>query len=48
MYGNGDKCTNGDNAAQNGKARQSKFNIYCAEKQDEVIIEMLFMFLVQS
>jgi hypothetical protein len=35
-YGNGDKCTNGDNPLQNGKPRQSKFNIHCAEKQDEV------------
>ncbi len=36
QYGGGDKCTNGDNPLLNGKPRQSKFNIYCAEKQDEV------------
>lgn len=38
QYGGGDKCTNGDNPMQNGKPRQTKFNIYCAEKADEVII----------
>lgn len=37
QYGGGDKCTNGDNPMQNGKPRQTKFNIYCAEKQDDVI-----------
>lgn len=37
-YGGGDKCTNGDNPLQNGKPRQSKFNIYCGDKQDDVLI----------
>ena len=37
QYGGGDKCTNGDNPLQNGKPRQTKFNIYCAEKADEVL-----------
>ena len=36
IYGGGDRCTNGDNPMQNGKPRQAKFNIYCADKQDDV------------
>lgn len=36
QYGGGDKCTNGDNPMLNGKPRQTKFNIYCSEKMDEV------------
>ncbi len=41
-YGGGDKCTNGDNPMQNGKPRQSKFNIYCSEKQDEVYNNFIY------
>jgi hypothetical protein len=40
QYGGGDKCTNGDNPLQNGKPRATKFNIHCAEKQDDVIINI--------
>ena len=36
QYGMGDKCTNGDNPLQNGKPRQSKFKIHCADKQGDV------------
>jgi hypothetical protein len=39
MYGGGDKCTNGDNPAKNGQPRQTKFNIYCADKQEDVNIQ---------
>lgn len=42
QYGGGDKCTNGDNPIQNGKPRQTKFNIYCADKQDEVKSLIIF------
>jgi hypothetical protein len=35
-YGGGDKCTNGDNPLQNGKPRESKFNINCSNKQGDV------------
>ena len=34
QYGGGDKCTNGDNPSLNGKPRQSKFKIQCANSQD--------------
>jgi len=34
MYGNGDRCTNSDNHAENGQPRKSKFKLYCAEKED--------------
>lgn len=34
QYGGGDICTNGDNAALNGKPRQTKFKIYCSSSQD--------------
>lgn len=37
QYGGGDKCTNGDNPMQNGKPRQSRFNIYCSDKQDDSV-----------
>jgi hypothetical protein len=36
QYGGGDKCTNGDNPMLNGKPRQSKFKIYCSDRQDDV------------
>lgn len=47
QYGGGDKCTNGDNPLQNGKPRQTKFNIYCAEKQEDVfnIQYLIFVFI---
>jgi hypothetical protein len=38
MYGGGDICTNGDNAALNGKPRQTKFKIECASSQDEKVL----------
>jgi len=38
-YGGGDICTNGDNPAENGKPRKSKFKFVCADKQDENVIE---------
>lgn len=37
QYGGGDPCTNSDNPSNNGSPRQTRFNIYCAKKQDEVI-----------
>jgi len=33
-YGGGDRCTNGDNPAENGKPRKSKFILVCAATQD--------------
>ena len=33
-YGGGDRCTNGDNPAENGKPRKSKFILVCAGTQD--------------
>ncbi len=36
-YGGGDKCTNGDNPMQNGKPRQTKFNLYCSHTQDPAV-----------
>lgn len=36
QYGGGDKCTSRENPALYGKPRQTKFNIYCADRQDEV------------
>lgn len=34
-YGGGDRCTNGDNPAENGKPRKSRFKLICASTQEE-------------
>ena len=34
-YGNGDRCTNGDNPADNGKPRRSRFKLVCSSTQEE-------------
>lgn len=34
-YGGGDRCTNGDNIMDNGKARKSRFIIECSSSQDQ-------------
>jgi hypothetical protein len=34
-YGGGDRCTNGDNPAENGKPRKSRFKLVCASTQEE-------------
>ena len=34
-YGNGDRCTNGDNPAENGRPRRSRFLLFCSSNQEE-------------
>ena len=41
QYGGGDKCTNGDNPSLNGKPRQSKFKIHCANSQDNDVKKLI-------
>ena len=40
QYGDGDKCTSGDNPSLTGKPRATKFNIHCAAKQTEFKVDL--------
>lgn len=39
QYGGGDKCTNGANLIQRDKPRETRFNIHCARKQSDFVID---------
>lgn len=39
-YSGGDRCTNGDNPAENGKPRRSRFMLVCSSQQDENVSSM--------
>lgn len=40
QYGDGDRCTSGDNPMLIGKPRQTRFNIHCAPKQDDFRVDL--------